>query len=53
MERIEGKKLKIFFDDGEKVAWKEGVVTSQDDFGIVLENKQLISKQRIIRMEVE
>jgi len=48
---MEGKKVKIFFDDGNKISWKEGIVTFQDEFGFVLNNKITIPKQRIVRME--
>jgi len=50
--RMEGKKVKIFFDDGEKVAWREGIITSEDEFCIELDNKQIISRGRMVRMEL-
>ena len=49
---MKGKKVKVFFDDGEKIAWREGIVTSQDDFSIILDDKDLIPLSRVIRMEV-
>lgn len=49
---MKGKKVKVFFDDGEKIAWREGIATSQDDFSIVLDDKDLIPLSRVIRMEV-
>ena len=48
-----GKRIKIYFDDGQKISWREGIVTLHDEFLIILDNKQLIPKGRIVRMEVE
>jgi len=47
-----GKKTKVFFDDGEKIAWREGIVTSKDDFSVVLDGRDIIPVSRVIRMEV-
>ena len=49
---MEGRKIKIFFNDGSKVSWKEGVVTSLDEFSITLDGREVIPKSRIVRMEV-
>ena len=49
---MEGKRIKVFFDDGQKVAWREGLVTSQDEFSITLDNRAVVPRGRIVRMEV-
>ncbi len=49
---MEGRKMRIYFDDAEKISWREGMVTSEDVFCIVLDGKQVIPKGRIVRMEV-
>jgi len=49
---MEGKKIKVYFDDGQKIAWRIGVLTSKDEFSIELDYKEVISKGRIVRMEV-
>ena len=50
--KMKGKKVKVFFDDGEKIAWREGIVTSHDDFSVVLDDRDVIPISRVIRMEV-
>jgi sRNA-binding regulator protein Hfq len=50
--KMKGKKIKVFFDDGEKIAWREGILTSKDDFSVVLDDKNVIPISRVIRMEV-
>ena len=47
-----GKRFKIFFDDGEKVSWKEGKVSDMENFGVWIDNVHIIPYNRIIRMEV-
>jgi sRNA-binding regulator protein Hfq len=49
---MKGKSAKVFFDDGEKIAWREGVVTSYDDFSIVLDDRDMIPLSRVVRVEV-
>lgn len=44
--------LKIYFDDGEKISWKEGLVSSEDDYSITIDHKHIIPRGRIVRMEV-
>ena len=48
---MEGR-IKIYFDDGQKISWRIGLITSEDDFSITLNYKESIPKRRIIRMEV-
>lgn len=50
MEQRIGRYFKVFFDDGVKVVWKEGKVTSEDDDFLTV-NNDVIAKSRIIRME--
>jgi hypothetical protein len=49
---MKGQKIKIFFDDGTKISWREGIVTQEDEFSITLDNKEGIPKGRIVRLEV-
>jgi hypothetical protein len=49
---MEGKKIKIYFDDGEKVSSRMGTVTQQDDFFLTLDGRESIPKNRIVRIEV-
>ncbi|MBS3122530.1 hypothetical protein J4434_06635 [Candidatus Woesearchaeota archaeon] len=46
------RRLKIYFDDGEKISLKEGILTSQDEFCITLDYKVIIPKARVVRMEM-
>lgn len=46
------RRMKVFFDDGEKISFREGNVSSQDEFSIELDHKHVIPRGRIIRMEV-
>jgi len=47
------KKMKIIFYDGDNhYSQKEGIVTSVDDFCIVLDDKCVIPKKRIIRGDI-
>lgn len=48
-----GKRISVYFDDGEKIARKQGVCTSSDDDFLILDYKNGISKNKIIRIEVE
>jgi len=52
MEGLEGKQVKIFYDDLGKVSRKDGVLTSISDTDYVLDNKMIIPKSRVIRVEV-
>jgi sRNA-binding regulator protein Hfq len=49
---MQGRKVKVFFDDGEKISWREGSITSEDQYSITLDHKQIIPRGRIVRMEV-
>ena len=49
--RMEYSKLLIVFDDGKKASIREGLKTHEDDWAFVLDNKHVIPRQRIIRME--
>jgi hypothetical protein len=47
-----GKRIKVYFDDGERISWKEGLVSFQDDYSITIEDKHVIPRGRIVRIEV-
>jgi hypothetical protein len=47
-----GKRIKIYFDDGERISWKEGCVSSEDDYSITIDNRHVIPRGRIVRIEV-
>ena len=49
---MEGRKVKVYFDDGEKISWREGRISYQDQFSITLDHKHVIPRGRIVRMEV-
>ena len=49
---MEGRKVKVYFHDGEKVVWRIGKLTAEDQFSITLDEKESISRSRIIRSEV-
>jgi len=46
------RKVKVYFDDGEKVSWREGSISSEDQYSITLDYKHVIPRGRIVRMEV-
>lgn len=48
-----GKRISVFFDDGEKVTRKIGLCTNYTSDEIELDNKDIIIKSRVIRIEVE
>lgn len=50
--KLEGKKVSVYFDDGSRVTRKDGVLSSEDDYSITLDDKEVISRNRIIRMVV-
>lgn len=52
MEKLEGKKVAIFYSDFEKVSRKDGVVTSESLDGYTLDKKIVIPKSRVVRIEV-
>ena len=47
-----GKYLTIFYDDLGSVSRKDGICTHSSDSEIILDNKIIIQKSRVIRMEV-
>jgi hypothetical protein len=48
-----GKEISIFYDDGAgHVSRKDGRCTSNSDTEIILEDKIILPKQRIVRVEV-
>lgn len=49
---MQGQKVKVYFDDGEKISWREGNVSSEDQHSITLDYKHIIPRGRIVRMEV-
>lgn len=53
MERIEGRKVLIFYDDFGKVSRKDGVVTEVNSEEYVLDYKCIIPKSRVVRVEVQ
>ena len=54
MERqgLAGKKINVYFDDGCRVTRKDGVVSSEDAYSISLNNKEIIPRSRIVRIEI-
>lgn len=53
MEGLEGKKVTIFYDDVGSVSRKDGILTSISDSDYVLDNRMIIPKARVIRVEVQ
>ena len=53
MEKIEGRKITVFYDDFGKVSRKDGICTSNSNVEIILDNSVIIPKQRIVRIEVK
>ena len=50
---IIGKKIKVIFEDGkDHVSSKFGICTSNSEYEIILDSKNIIPKSRVIRMEV-
>ncbi len=49
---LEGKKVTIFYDDLGRVSRKDGVCTSNSDYEIEIDNKLIIPKSRVVRIEV-
>ena len=50
--RLVGKRIKIFYDDLGNVSCKEGSCSSNSDIEIEIDNKIIIQKNRIVRLEV-
>ena len=49
---LTGEKVLVVFDDGISASKKYGVVTDITSFSVFLDNKTIIPKRRIIRMEI-
>jgi len=50
---IEGKTVKVFYEDGtQRVCRADGKCTSNNEENIVLDDKIIIPKKRIVRIEV-
>ena len=49
---MNARKVKVYFDDGEKISWREGSVSSEDQYSFTLDYKHIIPRGRIVRMEV-
>ena len=48
-----GKRILVIFDDGnDRPSRKEGICTQNNSVEIVLDGKHLITKQRLLRLEV-
>ena len=52
MEGIEGKKVIIFYDDLGRVSRKDGILTAVSGTDYILDNRMIIPKARVIRVEV-
>ena len=50
---VVGKELKVFYDDLGHVSCKEGKCTSNSDSEIELDNKIILQKNRVVRIEVK
>ena len=49
---LEGKRIAVFYDDLGRVSRKDGVCSSNSETEIVLDDKIIIQKNRIVRIEV-
>ena len=52
MVGLEGRKVIIFYDDLGKVSRKDGVLTAISETDYTLDNRMIIPKNRVIRVEV-
>ena len=50
---MEGTNVLIIFDDGISASKKEGKITKITAFSITLDDKHMIPKHRIIRVEIK
>jgi hypothetical protein len=49
-----GKNILVIFEDGPgHISRKTGVLTNLDDIEVEIDNRHIISRSRIIRMEVD
>jgi hypothetical protein len=53
MEGLEGRKVIIFYNDFISVSRKEGVLTKVSETDYTLDNKIIIPKSRVVRVEVQ
>ena len=51
-EGLERKRISVFFDDGARIVRHDGLCTKETIDSVWLDNKELIPKNRIIRVEV-
>lgn len=52
MEGLVGRKVSVFYNDFERVNRKDGTCTNDNDEYITLDEKIIIPKLRIVRIEV-
>lgn len=52
MVGLEGKHVVVFYDDLGHVSRKEGILTLVSESDYTLDNKMIIPKARVIRVEV-
>lgn len=52
MAGMDGRRVVVFYDDGDKVSRREGLCSANTDTEILLDNRILIPKSRIVRVEV-
>jgi hypothetical protein len=50
---VENREITVIFDDKSGVSMKSGVCTEVTDFGITLDDKDLIPLERIIRISLK
>lgn len=53
MEGLEGKKAIIFYDDLGKVSRKDGILTAISETDYILDDRMIIPKNRVIRVEIQ
>ena len=53
MDGLAGRKVIIFYDDLGKVSRKDGVLTNISETDYTLDNRLIIPKGRVIRVEVK
>ena len=52
MEGLEGKRITIFYNDGESVSRKDGICTAEYSNYLCLDGRILIPHDRVVRVEV-
>jgi len=53
MEGLKGKRIVVFYDDGSAISRKDGFCTTNTDSEIIIDNRILIPKNRVVRVEVQ